>query len=155
VAGVGNLARVDSGFYRGAQPDARGYRNLRTLGVRTVISLRSWHSARREAEEAGLRFVEIPLQADVFGSRPPSEEQVRAFFRTALDPDCRPVFVHCAHGKDRTGTMSALYRIEVSGWSAEEAIEEMQAFGYHDVYRDLIRFVRSYRPRGFAGAVRP
>ena len=27
----------------------------------------------------------------------------------------------------------------------------MQAFGYHDNYKDLINFVRSYKPRGFAG----
>ena len=59
--------------------------------------------------------VEIPIQADVFGSEPPTDEQVREFFTVVLDPARQPVFFHCAHGKDRTGTMAALYRIEVDG----------------------------------------
>jgi len=46
--------------------------------------------------------------------------------------------------------MAALYRIEVDGWTPEQAIEEMDHFGFRDWYRDLDRFVRDYRPRGFA-----
>jgi hypothetical protein len=64
------------------------------------------------------------------------------------DPAAQPVFFHCRHGKDRTGTMAALYRIEVDGWTNEEAIEEMLAFGYHTIYQDLIDYVRAYEPRG-------
>ena len=45
--------------------------------------------------------------------------------------------------------MAAIYRIEREGWTNEEAIEEMRAFGCHHIYRDLIGFVRSYSPRGF------
>jgi hypothetical protein len=45
--------------------------------------------------------------------------------------------------------MAALWRIERNGWTPAEAIEEMQAFGYHDYYEDLIAFVRAYRPRGY------
>lgn len=28
----------------------------------------------------------------------------------------------------------------------------MQAFGYHDIYKDLTEFVRGYKPRGFRSA---
>ncbi len=149
VPGLANLARVNPGFYRGAQPDAEGYRALKAMGVKTVICLRSWHSSKKETESAGLAYVELPLQADAFGSHPPSDDQIRLFFKTVLDPARQPVYIHCAHGKDRTGTMCALYRIEVDGWTPGEAIEEMQSFGYHDIYRDLLRFVRNYTPRGF------
>jgi protein tyrosine phosphatase len=59
------------------------------------------------------------------------------------DPKRVPVLVHCQHGADRTGTMCALYRIAVQGWSKEEALREMQAggFGFHGVWQDLVRFV--------------
>jgi protein tyrosine/serine phosphatase len=57
------------------------------------------------------------------------------------------VFFHCARGADRTGMFGAIYRIEVEGWTNAEAIEEMQAFGYNDFYKDLIGYVRDYRPR--------
>ena len=43
------------------------------------------------------------------------------------------------------GTMAALYRIEVDGWSPSEAIEEMLAFGYHTYYESLINCVRDYQ----------
>jgi protein tyrosine phosphatase (PTP) superfamily phosphohydrolase (DUF442 family) len=115
--------------------------------VKTVLSLRSWHSEKGEVEGAGLRFVAIPMHADVFGSTPPKDEEVALFLKTLRDPASQPVYFHCAHGKDRTGTMAAVYRMEVDGWTADEAIAEMQAFGYHDIYRDLIAYLRAYRPR--------
>ena len=46
--------------------------------------------------------------------------------------------------------VAALYRIEVDGWSADDAVAEMKHFGYHGYYEDLIAFVRGYKPRGFA-----
>jgi len=147
--GLENAAQVSPVLYRGAQPDEDGYERLRELGVRTVVSLRRFHSTREQTEAAGLGYLRLPIYAAI-GSEPPSDEQVRRFFATVLDPDRQPVYVHCKYGSDRTGVMAALYRIECDGWSNDDAIREMQAFGYHDVYRDLIDFVRDYEPRGFA-----
>jgi len=145
---IENFAQIDEGFYRGAQPDAAGFAALRELGVRTVVNLRSKHSDVKLAVPAGLQVVEIPMHA-VIDSDPPTDDDVRAFFDVALDPDRRPVFVHCAVGKDRTGAMCALYRVEVQRWSPQKAFEEMQAFGFHELYADLREFVLAYRPRGF------
>ncbi len=147
---IPHLARIDDGLYRGGQPDAQGYDELRRLGVRTIVSLRQHHDERRAVESRGFSYVHIPLQADIFGSEPPTEAQVREFFDVVLDPARRPVYFHCAHGQDRTGTMAALYRIEVDRWSNEDAVEEMHAFGYHDFFRDLIGYVRGYHPHGLA-----
>jgi protein tyrosine/serine phosphatase len=153
-AGLENLARVAPEVYRGAQPTPEGFRTLRELGVKTVVGFRSHTSTRPEVEAAGLVSVELPIQAELTGSEPPTDEQVRLFFETVLDPAKRPVFFHCKHGKDRTGTMAALYRIEIDGWTPAEAIEEMQQFGYHDYFKDLVEFVRGYAPRGY-GKKRP
>lgn len=147
-APIENYALIAPGIGRGAQPDERGLRYLAQQGFRTVVNLRSHHSEREEAEALGLRYVELPLRADLFGSTAPTNEEVRRFFAIVLDPSAQPVFFHCAHGKDRTGTMAALYRIEVDGWTNEEAIEEMLAFGYHTIYQDLIDYVRAYEPQG-------
>jgi protein tyrosine/serine phosphatase len=148
-AGLENLAEAGPGIYRGAQPSREGFTALKELGVKTVVSFRTHHSTRKEVEAAGLVSVELPIQADIFESEPPTEEQVKTFFATVLDPAKRPVFFHCAHGKDRTGTMAALIRIELEGWTPAEAVEEMQHFGYHDNYKDLVAFVRAYVPRGY------
>jgi protein tyrosine/serine phosphatase len=150
-AGLSNFARVDDRLYRGAQPTAEGYRNLRKMGVKTVINFRSNHDYRAEAEAAGLAYISMPVQADVWGSEPPTDEQVRIFFDTVLDPARGPVYIHCMGGKDRTGTMCALYRMEVQGWTTAEAIEEMQAFGFHDNYVDLMEFVQAYKLKTTTG----
>jgi len=38
--------------------------------------------------------------------------------------------VHCRLGDDRTGMMIAAYRMAVEGWSADDAMLEMQHFGF-------------------------
>lgn len=146
--GLSHVARISDGLYRGSQPTEEGYKALKEMGVKTVVTFRVFNSYEKEAKAAGLEQVRIPIHASI-GSTPPTEEQVKRFFEVVLDPEKQPVYIHCKHGKDRTGTMAALYRMEVDGWTAGEAIEEMQAFGYHDLYKDLIAFVRSYTPHGF------
>jgi tyrosine-protein phosphatase SIW14 len=148
VPGLDNFARVNANLYRGAQPTEEGFKQLKAMGVKTVIDFRSYHSTKKQVEEAGLWAIEIPLKADL-GSTPPDDEALKKFFEVILDPARQPVYIHCAFGKDRTGTMAAVYRLEVDGWTPEEALQEMEAFGYHNIYRDLINFVKEYKPRGF------
>lgn len=149
IAGVDNFARVNASLYRGAQPTEEGLRQLKAMGVKTIIDFRSYHSTHKQVVRAGMNPVEIPLQADL-GSVPPDDAAIRKFFEVVLDPAQQPVYIHCAFGKDRTGTMAALYRLEVDGWTPEEALQEMQSFGYHNIYLDLIHFVKGYKPRSYA-----
>lgn len=138
-------------IFRGAQPAKEGLKYLKAQGFKTVINLRSWSGEDpKDVEALGMKAVAIPLQADARGSKPPTEEQIKQFLEIVLKPENQPVYFHCAHGKDRTGTMAAVYRMEVDGWTPAEAIEEMQAFGYNDIWKDLIEFVKNYKPRGLA-----
>lgn len=148
--GIENAARLCDGVCRGAQPDAAGFKALKAAGFRTVITFRTGHPERQEAEAAGLEVVELPIHAKI-ESEAPSDDDVKRFFEVVLDPARRPVYFHCAFGKDRTGTMAAVYRIEVDGWTADQALAEMKHFGFRTWYRDLEEFVRNYKPRGFKG----
>ena len=141
-----NVGRIGDGLWRGGAPDEAGLRALAERGFRTVVNLRSSHSYRAEAEALGLSVVEIPMRADLTCT-PPDEAAVRRFLDTVTDPANQPVYFHCAQGKDRTGTMAAVYRMEVCGWTPDEALEEMRAFGCHDWYRDFLEYVRTYRCR--------
>jgi protein tyrosine phosphatase (PTP) superfamily phosphohydrolase (DUF442 family) len=148
VKGLDNFGRCNKGLCRGAQPDAAGYAWLKEQGFKTVVNFRTWHNDD-EAEairKLGLTPLNISLQADVRGSEPPTDAQLKEFFEIVLDPKNQPVYIHCAHGKDRTGTMAALYRMEVDGWTADEAIEEMRAFGYNTIWQDLVDYVKKYKP---------
>ena len=80
-----------------------------------------------------------------------------AFLRVVADPARVPVFVHCSHGADRTGAMTAAYRVVVQGWDKEEAIREMiqGGFGYHTLWDNLPATIRkldvpALKPRGQA-----
>jgi protein tyrosine/serine phosphatase len=78
-------------------------------------------------------------------------EMVRKAVALMADPANQPVFVHCRQGRDRTGVVVAVYRMEIDGWSREEAEEEMQAYGFHDVWFRMKSFVRGYRPGSGTG----
>ena len=63
-----------------------------------------------------------------------------------MNSENHPIFVHCRHGADRTGMMSALYRIKHDGWSKQEAIDEMVhgGLGFHSIWTNLISFINKY-----------
>lgn len=140
LPGLSNVGRVASGVYRGAQPKPEGYATLSAMGIRTVINLRLLHSEREAVTAAGMKSIEIPMNTfkDV------SPEKVKRVIGFIRDPANQPVFVHCAHGQDRTGIVVAAYRMEADGWSREDAIAEMQAFGFNDIWHELMEFVQKY-----------
>lgn len=134
IKGLPNLHKVSDTLYRCAQPSADGMRNAKELGIKTVVSLRAFHSDRDEIGNTGLAYEHI-----YFKTWHPEQEDVVKFLRVVTDPKRVPVLVHCQHGADRTGTMCAIYRIVVQGWSKEEAVREMTLgdFGFHEVWKNL------------------
>ena len=136
--GVPNLHRISDSLYRAAQPSAEGMRQLQGMGIKTIINLRAFHSDRDELKHAVIRREHI-----YFNTWHPEEEDVLKFLKLVASTNTAPVLVHCQHGADRTGTMVAIYRIVVQGWSKQEAIAEMTngGFGYHSVWRNLIQFI--------------
>jgi protein tyrosine phosphatase (PTP) superfamily phosphohydrolase (DUF442 family) len=137
--GVTNLHKVSDTLYRSAQPTAEGMKNLKDkLGIKTIISLRSFHSDRDEIGKTELGYEHIYMK-----TWHPEEKEVVRFLRIVTDPKRQPVLFHCQHGADRTGTMCAIYRIAVQGWSNEEAIKEMREGGYnfHKVWSNLPKWI--------------
>ena len=139
LPGLPNLHRVSENLYRGAQPTAEGMKQLEKLGVKTVLNLRSNRSDRDEIEGTALTYEHISMTM-----RNPDPENVTRFLKIVSNGSRTPVFVHCRHGADRTGTMCAIYRIATEGWSKDEAIEEMTkgGFGYHSIWKNLVDYIR-------------
>ena len=135
--GLPNLFRVTDTLYRGAQPPVEGFSELKAMGIKTVLNLRSFHTD--DLGSSGLRYFSIPEN-----SWHPEEEDVVEFLKIVSDTNNLPLFVHCKHGADRTGTMCAVYRIAVQGWTKDEAIREMTegGYGFHDVWENLIDFIQ-------------
>lgn len=139
LEGVPNLYRISGELYRGDQPSSQGMQNLKKLGLKTIINLRSFHSDRGEIGDTGLAYEHIYMKA----WHPEEKEAVR-FLKIVTDPKRSPVLVHCQHGADRTGTMIAVYRIAVQGWSKAEAIREMTqgGFGFHRTWKNLPKWIQ-------------
>jgi protein tyrosine/serine phosphatase len=145
VAGLENVAQVAPGIYRGSAPSAEGLDSIKRLGIRTVVNLRHYHGASEEqgCRERGIDYVRIGLES----SDAPNDADVRRFLRVVTDPARQPVYVHCWRGKDRTGVMVAAFRMAVQGWTRDQALEEMDAFGFYSGWRDLRAYVEALAAR--------
>lgn len=135
LLGLENLHKVSDDLYRGAQPTAEGFRQLKKLGIKTIVNLRSDHSDLEEMGDLGLKYVNIPTHA-----WHPETEDLAAFLKVVTDRSRTPVFVHCQHGSDRTGEICAAYRVAVQGWNVEDAIKEMLegGYGFHSIWKGLM-----------------
>jgi protein tyrosine phosphatase (PTP) superfamily phosphohydrolase (DUF442 family) len=113
-------------------------RNLKQKGIQTVVNLRSFNSDQKEIGTTGLGYEHIYMKA-----WHPEREEVVRFLRIVTNTKRGPVLVHCQHGSDRTGSMCAIYRVAVQGWTKEEAILEMTegGFGFHEVWKDLSKWI--------------
>ncbi|MHC4292900.1 MAG: dual specificity protein phosphatase family protein, partial [Planctomycetota bacterium] len=138
LPGLENFHKVSEVLCRGAQPSREGFGILKKLGIKTIVNLRSFHSDRNKM--AGRDFV---YEHIYMKSWHPEDKEVVRFLEIVTDKSKQPVFVHCQHGADRTGTMCAVYRIIIQGWSKEEAVDEMTkgGFHFHSVWWNLIRYI--------------
>lgn len=140
-----NFGKVNEHYYRGGQPSAVQFTELKRLGVKTIIDLRQDRisDASEWAQNAGLQYINIPLTT----KRAATEEQTNYFLKLVSDPDNWPIYVHCKGGRHRTGEMTAVYRMNSQGWTADQAYEEMKKYDFEDSFfypRSLKKYVFSY-----------
>ena len=150
---IDNFGRINSNYYRGAQPKGRDYIDLAALGVKTLIDLTSDDSQADEkvmAEHAGMTYFRIPMTTH----QVPSAAKLAEFLKIVNDPANQPVYVHCVGGRHRTGVMTALYRMTQDGWDADRAFGEMKQykFGADFLHPEFKEYVYSYRADAAATA---
>jgi len=120
------FAKVDQHLFRGGEPSDEDLKMLKDVcGVKKIISLDGDIGAAIDdkCKELNLEHIVIPL-TDGNGQnvdKMPSEVQQWT--------SGGPAYVHCKHGKDRTGMACAMYRVFVNGWNADAALKEANAFG--------------------------
>jgi uncharacterized protein (TIGR01244 family) len=143
---IDNFARVNDGYYRGAQPVGRDYADLAALGIKTIINLTSDEDdsfdERQSVEAQGMRYLHIPMST----RRPPTEKELETFFAAVNASESQPVYVHCVGGRHRTGVMTAVYRMTRDGLSGEQAFKEMKQYKYGPdfLHPEFKKFVHEY-----------
>lgn len=132
-----NFGVVEEGkLYRGAQPTAGEIENLYRRGVKTIVKLnqKDLEMERLAVSELGIRLIEVPLNARTAGTSRSCAEVERAY-QAISDPMNWPVYVHCDHGRDRTGFLVGLYRERVQGWTFASVSEELARYGHDRMMR--------------------
>jgi protein tyrosine/serine phosphatase len=142
-AGVPNLYQVSANLYRSAQPDEQGFRVLKTMGLKAVLSLRQTVSDTPLAEGTGLTLYRVPMKSRHVAEKN-GAKVVQAMRDLRQGMQAGPVLVHCHHGADRTGLIAALWRILYEGWSRQAAIDELieGGYGFHPIWSNIPRYLR-------------
>jgi uncharacterized protein (TIGR01244 family) len=122
AAAIPNYHRIRPDLAGGGQPSAEGLAQLKAMGFKTVINLRTEREGARAEQEtvekAGLRYVWVPMTAETF-----SASDVARVASVVDDESAGPVLLHCASA-GRVGAM----------WAALEAskgkpLDEAEAAG--------------------------
>jgi tyrosine-protein phosphatase SIW14 len=149
----------DGILYRSGQLSVDGLtRIVHDFRIRTVVTLRDAHVPGDEppdlAEEEWcrkeelnyFRLPQLPWQAP--DGSVPNEINVVKFLEIMKDPGNYPVLVHCLAGKHRTGALCAVYRMEHDHWTNQQAIEELEVYGFENLWEslDVLGYLQRYRP---------
>lgn len=133
-----NLYQMSPTLYRSALPDSGAVPLLEKLKVSTVINFLPEADANWLKDPA-IQQVQLPYRTSHV-----DDSEVLTALRAIQQAESQgPVLMHCKHGSDRTGLMSAMYRVVVQGWSKEEALNEMTQGGFGDSthFKDGIRYM--------------
>ena len=132
---VENLHRITPTLYRSAQPQREDVPALKALGIKTVISFRSFNSDERALRGSGIDLVRVPIDTWSIND----DEVQRALVAIREAEKKGPVLIHCWHGADRTGVVAVVYRMALQGWTKDAARHEMfrGGFGYHTLWRNI------------------
>lgn len=140
--GLPNLHSLGADLWSGGTPAGDdGFRSLRDLGVKTIISVDGIRPDVERARQFGLRYIHIPVGYGGISS----DEAVRLSW--AARKLREPIYVHCHHGQHRGPAAAALMRrCRDDGWSAEEAMAFLKAAGTDPKFEGLYASVRDFTP---------
>ncbi len=133
-----NFHQIDSGVYRSDQPSAASFRVLEEYGIKEIISLRYFHDNAKDIAGTSLISHHIPMHTHNI-----SEEKLIEAMRVIKNRK-GPILIHCFHGSDRAGAVSAMYEMTFQHKPVEEAIESMRngGYGHHKIFYNIPRVLR-------------
>jgi hypothetical protein len=123
-----------------APQSAAEFDQLRSMGIRTIISVDGATPPVELARARGLRYVHIPL-----GYHGISPEQQLHLARAVRDLP-GPVYIHCHHGKHRGPAALASAAIVLGLMTPEAGIEFLERSGTSHEYPGLYACVEAARP---------
>ncbi|EST04575.1 Protein-tyrosine phosphatase, SIW14-like protein [Kalmanozyma brasiliensis GHG001] len=127
-----NFAMVNSHVYRSSFPKKKHFPFLRTLGLRSVLTLILEEYPETNStflDTNGITFFQfgIPGNKEPFVSIP--TDKITAALVTILDRRNHPMLIHCNKGKHRTGCLIGCLR-KLQQWSLTTIFDEYRRFSW-------------------------
>lgn len=120
------FAKVVDGLYRGGVPTSREVQLLnKAYGIKNIVSLdqECGESIDPVCNELGINHI-------IWGLDGGDDPKVAALKKRIVPFLLHggPTYIHCKHGKDRTGMAIAMFRV-LNGWPLKKALQEAAEFG--------------------------
>ena len=97
---------VSPGIWRGRRPDTATLKQLKSMGVKTILDLEDSSSAIKAEKPVvaslGMAFISEPMS----GIWTPNDSEVSQIEAIMADQSRRPIFVHCQHGEKAEGQIA-------------------------------------------------
>ena len=136
-----NFFSLSPQLYSSSSPDSEAaFRDLRDLGIKTIISVDGSVPNIEQASNFGIRYIHLPI-----GYGGTSNSNVLKLIKAAEIAD-GPVLVHCHHGKHRGPAAAALIAQGREAWPAEKALAWLQIAGTSPDYPGLFQQVANFQP---------
>lgn len=127
------ISKVTTNLYRGSRITEKDMPELRKLGITCIINLEK-HSAFSVLDD---KIACRRLKADFF-NLPMNEWKRPTKFILQSYVTCielllqygYKIYLHCKHGRDRTGFVIAAFREIIENWSFKEAYKECLNMGH-------------------------
>lgn len=146
-AGKPYRKQVSPVLWRGSEPTAADLKELKALGIKTVVDLR-WNTEDNATltRQAGLVYRPVGFMDGGL----PSKKDIREALAVMSDPAAQPVYVHCREGIGRTGLIVACYRIAHEGLSADAAVADAKEMGLKLPWQE--KYIRAFAENVSAAA---
>jgi tyrosine-protein phosphatase SIW14 len=140
-----NLYKVSDSVYRSEQPGIVAVPYLDSLGIKSVLNLRSHHKDQRKLNNYSLNYFNVRMRAGHIND----SAIIQSLRIIQYAP--KPILIHCKHGSDRTGIVIAMYRIIFQHWTKDAAIDELMNgnYGFHHMYKNIPAYIRQADIKAF------
>lgn len=131
------MKKVSNNLYRGVRP--RSFEDLKLAGITTSICLQSgvyeafhddlYEKQKKERQNFGVKDVSYGMSdftAPTWYQLKAITEDIRIYLLSG-----EAVYIHCLHGKDRTGSVVFAHRVINEKWPIWKALIEMFNEGFH------------------------
>lgn len=126
---------VSPGILRGSLPTADEIRALKDAwDIKRIISLdlKAGKEIDTICNKLDIEHLILPIEHDGIDTERKMERSIKFLSDNIIDllTAKQPVYIHCVHGRDRTGLAVALYRIKAENVPVKKALEEAKSLEF-------------------------